>query len=66
MARIEPTDADIGRRVVYMRHPRAYPECGELVRLIKDCAFVRYDGKLTTELTRLSDLAWEEDDGDQE
>lgn len=60
---IEPTDADIGRRVVYTgnRHPGGQPEYGVIYRITPHTVFVTYRGDSFAKGTNRQDLEW--DDG---
>lgn len=59
---IEPTEADIGRRVIYRErgtHPGRKVEVGILTSFNDQYAFVRYSG-LTSTATNREDLEWPE------
>jgi hypothetical protein len=61
---IEPTEADIGRRVVYIgnnhsgRHPE-WLEYGVITHTTNGLVFVRYDGEGHSKLTYGRDLEWQ-------
>jgi len=61
---LNPTEADIGREVVYTgnRYPGGRLEYGVITSFNDSCVFVRYDGKRHTQATSREDLEW---DGEQ-
>ena len=63
---IEPTETDLGRRVIYVAHKGAEPERGELWSLQhpegprpQHHVFVKYEGWGTPMLTPCQKLEWE-------
>ncbi len=61
MARINVSDADIGRAVLYTgnRYPGGVKERGVITSFNEHVVFVRYDGKQTSQATSYEDLEWE-------
>jgi hypothetical protein len=58
---IEPTEADIGRAVVY--HPRGGKSEDGIIRgFNRNFVFVQYKGDLHSKATRRNDLTWKEGD----
>ncbi len=55
---INPTDADIGRRVIYRNGTPGYHEVGTITSFNPRYVFVRYHGQ-TSMATRAEDLEWE-------
>jgi hypothetical protein len=60
---IEPTDADIGRKVVYRAWNSWYrndvkPEEGVITSFNAAYVFVRYGASTTSKATRRADLEW--------
>lgn len=53
---INPTEADIGRKVVY---DRGYRQVGVITSLTENYVFVRYGSGSTSAATRREDLEWE-------
>lgn len=60
---IEPTEADIGRKVIYTgnRFPGGKPEYGVITHFTTHTVFVRYGGDRYAKGTNRLDLEW--DDG---
>jgi hypothetical protein len=58
---IEPTETDIGRRVVYTgnRHPGGRSEYGVITDFNPSLVFVRYGDDPGAKGTRREDLEWE-------
>jgi hypothetical protein len=59
---IEPTEADIGRRVVYSDHsglPSDWRDHGVITRITHGFVFVRYGRELGAKATHREDLEWE-------
>jgi hypothetical protein len=58
---IEPTEADIGRRVVYIgnRHPGGKLEYGVITHITSVYVFVRYGNERSSKATRREDLEWQ-------
>ena len=58
---IEPTESDIGRRVIYIgnTYPGGKPEYGAITSFNGVNVFVRYDGKNSSQATSPEDLEWE-------
>jgi ribosomal protein L35AE/L33A len=61
MSMIEPTEADIGRRVIYTgnRHPGGKLEYGVITRIAHGFVFVRYGRELDAKGTYREDLEWD-------
>lgn len=55
---IEPTSADIGRKVVYTSFHPDDREVGEISSFNEHLVFVRYDGKANAEGTHRGNLEW--------
>ena len=57
---IEPTEADIGRKVVYTgnRHPGGELEEGVITSFNSATVFVRYGSKVHSQGTNRLDLEW--------
>jgi hypothetical protein len=56
---IEPTEADIGRNVIYTaRHPKAVPEQGTITSFNPTAVFVRYRGDTNSKATARADLQY--------
>ena len=55
---IEPTNTDIGRKVVYRAAPDIAPEEGVITSINDRGVFVRYGHTGTSQLTRREDLEW--------
>ena len=53
---IKPTDADVGRAVVYRTAPQYLPEQGVITSFNDKYVFVRYGAKINSEATDPSDL----------
>lgn len=58
---IEPTEADIGRKVVYTgnRHPGGQLEYGVITQFTKHTVFVRYGDETHAKGTSRHDLEWD-------
>ncbi len=58
---IEPTEKDIGRKVIYTgnRYPGGKTEVGVITSFNTWCVFVRYNNSGTSQGTERSDLEWE-------
>lgn len=58
---IAPTQADIGRKVVYTGNWNGPLECGVITSLSEQrkCAWVRYGTTQTSACTDFSDLEWD-------
>lgn len=57
---IEPTKADIGRRVVYLAHHTTDREVGVISSFNEHLVFVRYGGKAQGEGTHRGNLEWDQ------
>jgi hypothetical protein len=59
---INPTDADIGRRVVYVgnRYPGGKLERGVITGVNPRAVFVRYDSEVHSKATSREDLEWDD------
>lgn len=57
---IEPTDRDIGRKVVYTgnRYPGGQPEEGVITSFNDHAVFVRYGAEYGSKATSREDLEW--------
>lgn len=57
---IEPTDADVGRKVIYTgnRYPGGEPEEGVITSFNPHAVFVRYPSSGTSQGTNRADLEW--------
>lgn len=55
---IEPTEKDIGRKVVYRAAPFMAPEEGVITSINNEFVFVRYGSNTTSAATRRKDLEW--------
>lgn len=56
---IEPTKADIGRKVIYRAgHPKAEPEEGVITSFNDHSVFVRYGSDYGSKGTDRKDLQW--------
>lgn len=53
---IEPTESDIGKRVIYQGYESDYE--GVITSFNSECVFVLYDGDSHSKATRRSDLWW--------
>lgn len=58
MMAIEPTDADIGRQVVYHHHGIERFDEGEITSFNEAYVFVRYRGDNFSKATKRVDLHW--------
>ena len=58
---IDPTDADIGRVVIYHDRMRGLVERGVITAFNKAYVFVRYSGERNAKATVRQDLAWASD-----
>ena len=56
---IEPTEQDIGRKVVYTGNYNGPLEYGVITSFNDAVVFVRYGAKQNSEATNRSDLEWE-------
>lgn len=60
---IEPTEADIGRRVIYRVYTKLtdgeFSETGVISSFTNHCVFVRYGNNTGTKATFHKDLYWE-------
>jgi hypothetical protein len=58
---IEPSEADVGRRVVYTgnRHPGGKPEYGVITSVTLSFVFVRYGDDKFSKGTYYEDLEWD-------
>lgn len=57
---IYPQLNDIGRRVIFRRHPGALPEPGILISLQSGWVMVKYDAGFEPVALRLESLEWED------
>lgn len=57
-AGIQPTAADIGRKVVYRTAPNYEPEEGIITSFNESCVFVRYGTSINGIATSREDLDW--------
>ena len=59
---IEPTDADIGRKVIYTgnRYPGGKAEIGVINGFNRDYVFVRYSVDIGAKATLREDLEWDD------
>lgn len=55
---IEPTEKDIGRKVVYRAAPFMQPEEGVITSFNKEFVFVRYGTDTTSAATPRKQLEW--------
>lgn len=55
---IDPTDSDIGRKVVYRAAPNFDPEEGVISSFNDTGVFVRYGASVQPQMTRREDLEW--------
>ena len=57
---VDPTEADIGRKVIYTgnRHPGGQLEEGVITSFNEWFVFVRYDSETTSKGTSRQDLEW--------
>jgi hypothetical protein len=62
---IEPTEADIGRPVLYTgnRYPGGKIERGQITSFNARAVFVCYSGDMLSKATNRADLEWSLDDG---
>ncbi len=64
---IEPTEQDIGRKVIYHPGHGAKPEEGVIAHLAGgDWVFVRYGSQEWSQKTPLSKLEWKDEDAELE
>ena len=55
---IDPTETDIGRKVVYRAAPRFDREEGTITSFNNTGVFVQYGASAQSQLTRREDLEW--------